>query len=104
MSDDGEPLLADMGRSKLIDYRGFTTSFSGSARYLAPEILVYELDMDDFDALESPTRNLTRQTDVYAFSMVMIEVSNILCTQVFSEMWRGRGNECAVRFIRLVAS
>jgi serine/threonine protein kinase len=80
MSDDGIPLLADFGRSKFIDHRGFTTSFAGSARYLAPELVSDEPDIDDsaaaYEAVEeqTPAANLTKETDVFAFSMVALEI------------------------------
>jgi len=80
MSDDGIPLLTDFGRSKFIDHRGFTTSFAGSARYLAPELVSDEPDLDDSDMAyqaveqESPASSLTKETDVYAFSMVTLEI------------------------------
>ena len=36
-----------------------------------------ELVIDDYDAMvDEPMPNLTKQTDVYAFSMVIIEVSS----------------------------
>jgi serine/threonine protein kinase len=80
MSDDGIPLLADFGRSKFIDHRGFTTSFAGSARYLAPELVSDEPDIDDSDVAyqtldqQAPASNLTKETDVFAFSMVALEI------------------------------
>jgi serine/threonine protein kinase len=82
MSDDGIPLLCDYGRSKFIDHRGFTTSFSGSVRYLAPELLSDEPDIVDsanaYEAVKllAPAANLTKETDVFAFSMLALEVSN----------------------------
>jgi serine/threonine protein kinase len=81
MSDDGTPLLADFGRSKFIDHRGFTTAFSGSARSLAPELLAAEADLDNtddaYDAVANqtdPMPNLTKETDVFGFSMVALEI------------------------------
>jgi len=81
ISDDGRPLLADFGRSKFIDHRGFTTAFSGSARYLAPELVNDGVDVDDTDAAyeelekqDDAMPNLTKETDVYAFSMVTLEI------------------------------
>ena len=92
MSDDGIPLLADFGRSKFIDHRGFTVAFSGSARYLAPEILAAEADLNDtddaYDAAANdvdPIPKLTKETDVFAFSMVALEVSN---PQLLELPWR----------------
>jgi serine/threonine protein kinase len=79
MDDDGTPRLCDFGRSKVIDHRGFTTSFSGSARYMAPELTTAEADVDYDDdefEFEAPP-NLTKATDVFAFSMVALEVSSL---------------------------
>jgi serine/threonine protein kinase len=75
MNDDGTPLLSDFGRSKFIDHRGFTTAFAGSARYMAPELTAAEPDIDD-EALDNQVPNLTKKTDVFAFSMVVLEVSD----------------------------
>jgi serine/threonine protein kinase len=78
VDDDGNPRLADYGRSKFIDHRGFTTTFAGSARYMAPELTAAEPDFDihdgDYEISEFPPI-LTKETDVYAFSMVTLEVS-----------------------------
>jgi len=83
ISDDGKPLLADFGRSKFIDHPAFTTVFSGSSRYLAPELVNNGGDVDDTDTayeeLEQQSNtmpNLTRETDVFAFSMATLEVSD----------------------------
>jgi len=66
VDDDGSPRLCDFGRSKLADIRGFTAStFAGCIRYLAPELLTTEND---------DTPILTYETDVYAFSMVSLEI------------------------------
>ena len=63
-------MLSDFGRSKLIDHRGFTTStVAGSARYLAPELLEHS-ETSDMQAQPSS------EADVYAFSMVALEVSD----------------------------
>ena len=80
MDDDGTPRLCDFGRSKFIDHRGFTTSFAGSARYMAPELTAAEPDVDyEGDGSEAPIidtpPDLTKATDVFAFSMVTLEVS-----------------------------
>jgi len=66
IDDDGCPRLCDFGQSKLIGIAGFTaTKFAGSVRYLAPELLPTESE----DVLI-----LTRETDVYAFSMAALEI------------------------------
>ena len=78
MDNDGTPRLTDFGRSKFIDHRGFTTSFSGSSRYMAPELTMAESDVD-YDDDDNPVNDappkLTKETDVFAFSMVALEVS-----------------------------
>jgi serine/threonine protein kinase len=76
MDDSGTPRLSDFGRSKFIDHRGFTTAFAGSARYMAPELTAAEPDIvgDDYTVSDAPP-NLTKETDVFAFAMVTVEVS-----------------------------
>ncbi|KIM73793.1 hypothetical protein PILCRDRAFT_718339 [Piloderma croceum F 1598] len=79
MDDDGTPLLSDFGRSKFIDHRGFTTAFAGSARYMAPELTAAEPDVvygeDEHGTYENQgTPNLTKETDVFAFSMLALEI------------------------------
>jgi serine/threonine protein kinase len=74
IDDNGTPQLADFGRHKLIEHRGFTTAtIAGSARQMAPELL--PLDQED-DNPESDQPKLTKEADVYAFSMVALEVSD----------------------------
>jgi len=64
--DDGSPQLCDFGQSKLIGIAGFTaTTFAGSVRYLAPELLPTESNGNVI---------LTRESDVFAFSMVALEI------------------------------
>lgn len=81
IDQNGVALLADFGRSKLLDQRGFTTSFQGSSRYIAPELMAHEPELGDspIDDTNTPSDdevipNLTKQTDIYAFAMVVIEV------------------------------
>lgn len=79
IDDDGTPRLSDFGRSKFIDHRGFTTTLAGSARYMAPELIMAEsevdFDNDAFDTLENQAPpSLTKATDVFAFSMVALEI------------------------------
>ncbi|KAJ3576340.1 hypothetical protein NP233_g489 [Leucocoprinus birnbaumii] len=42
ISDDGQPLLCDFGRSKILCLHGFTTKPAGSVRYQAPEFFESE--------------------------------------------------------------
>jgi hypothetical protein len=44
---------------------------------LTPEGADVDFDDDDFDSETPP--NLTKATDVFAFSMVALEVSSLLC-------------------------
>lgn len=88
VDDTGGARLCDFGRSKILDHRGFTTVFSGSARFMAPELLgvvpasatnpdqpesLYDTNDDSFEPV------LTKETDVYGFSMVALEVQSRLC-------------------------
>ena len=74
MDDDGTALVADFGRSKLVEHRGFTTAtIAGSTRQMAPELLPH--DKDEYE--DAP--HLTKEADVYGFSMVALEVSDLLC-------------------------
>jgi hypothetical protein len=81
MDDDGTPLLSGFEQSRFIYHRGFI-EFAGSARYMAPELTVLEPDAvygEDETYENQDTRTLTKETDVYAFSMLALEVSNLLC-------------------------
>jgi len=74
----GVPKLCDFGRSKITDRRGYTTIFIGSARYIAPELIAFVNGIpapagNTSNHVQGP--NLTKETDIYSFSMVVIEVS-----------------------------
>ena len=80
IDDDGTPRVTDFGRSKLIEHRGFTTStIAGSARQIAPELFPPNEEdnntANDEDGHVKPAK-LTKETDVYAFSMVALEVTD----------------------------
>jgi serine/threonine protein kinase len=64
IDDDGVPRLSDFGQSKFVDHKGFTTPLAVSARYTAPELM------------ETHYGSLTYETDVFAFSMLALEVSD----------------------------
>lgn len=74
IGDDGSPLLADFGRSKIIGSGGFTTVlFAGALRYMAPELLAppegaSAEDEENFDP------DLTKESDVYGFGMLGLQV------------------------------
>jgi serine/threonine protein kinase len=84
MDDDGDPRLCDFGQSKFIDDKDYDIPFMASARYLAPELSDIDLDLD-FDS-EAPG-NLTKATDVFAFSMVALEVSGLPCFLFWDVLW-----------------
>ena len=70
--------MSDFGRSKLIEHRGFTTAtIAGSARQMAPELLPASESESD-----GPPE-LAKEADVYAFSMVALEVSDLASHQIF---------------------
>ena len=73
---DGTAKWCDFGRSKIIGHSNYTTSPAGVARYLAPEL--HSSDDDDDTVpdviIEVPEPKLTRQSDVYGFSMVALQV------------------------------
>lgn len=73
MSDNGDPLLADFGRSKVVGHSGYTTEFACVWRYLAPEIMddVASAYGDD-DPKKQPIT--TKETDIWAFGLVGVEV------------------------------
>ncbi|KAJ2912857.1 hypothetical protein MD484_g7549, partial [Candolleomyces efflorescens] len=73
VGDNGAPLLCDFGRSKFIARRGYTTEFTGTYRYLAPELLDSPVDSSEGD--EPPEPSTTKETDVYAFALIGVEVS-----------------------------
>ncbi|KAF8623869.1 hypothetical protein AX17_007271 [Amanita inopinata Kibby_2008] len=78
VNDDGSAIMCDFGRSKIINHRGFTTLFAGVARYMAPELIVKGVDLpesdDGSDDNFDPSQFLSKESDVYAFSMVGVEI------------------------------
>jgi hypothetical protein len=84
MDDDGTPLLSDVGRPKFTSHKDVSLFVGGSARYMAPELTAPEPDVvygeDEHGTYKNQgTPNLTKETDVFAFSMLALEVSNLLC-------------------------
>ena len=70
-------MLSDFGRSKIINQPGFTTPTRvGSLRYFAPELLIQSDESDDDVSF------ITKKTDVYAFSMVGVEVNLFQITHI----------------------
>jgi serine/threonine protein kinase len=86
MNDIDLACLCDFGRSKIIGHKGYTTTFSGTARYMAPELMGVEpLTSDTYEsgnqneslvsAEEAFVPKLTKASDVYGFAMLSLEVS-----------------------------
>lgn len=75
VNDRGVPCLCDFGRSKIINHRGYTTGIAGTTRFLAPELLAGPADNNGPDQPETqPQPQLTTATDIYAFSMVVLQI------------------------------
>jgi len=77
IDDSGEARLCDFGRTKLVGHRGFTTIFAGAMAYLAPELLEVAGPVDEHDDTPEPkgfVPELSKETDVYGFSMVALEI------------------------------
>ncbi|KAF7974108.1 hypothetical protein HWV62_13435 [Athelia sp. TMB] len=86
IDDEGSPRLADFGKSRVVERRGFTTAFTGTARYMAPELTVISDDIvepvtvtgdggsDSSSSSVVLDPMITKQSDVYAFSMVVLEI------------------------------
>ena len=72
ISEDGQPLICDFGRSIILFQTGFSTEFATTPRYVAPELIgepVFTANEQNFNPKP------TKEADVYAFGMVCLEVS-----------------------------
>ena len=66
INDKGEASLIDFGVARILQTSGFTTKTSQATwRYFAPEMMNSDDDI---------IQRVTTETDVYAFSMTVIEV------------------------------
>jgi serine/threonine protein kinase len=78
INNDGDACLIDFGLSRILDARGFTTKTATSTyRYAAPELYwveeaVEQMPVEERGELGFP--RFTRESDVWAFSMLVIEV------------------------------
>jgi serine/threonine protein kinase len=75
IDETGWPRLCDFGRSKIVDECGFTTAVTGTARFMAPELLGPEIPVDGEEIPDPPAPILTKESDVYGFSMVALQAS-----------------------------
>lgn len=74
VDDDGNARISDYGLAFIIEPSEFTSiKTAGACRWTAPEIMN---PPEDDAANESPAL-FTKESDVYAFAMVVIEVGNI---------------------------
>jgi len=78
VSDDGEALLADFGRAKVVGTEGYSTKLiAGCTEYMAPELhdLPANSALGDTEEEEAaPKQPLSKMSDVYAFAMVAFQV------------------------------
>jgi serine/threonine protein kinase len=69
VNDNDEACISDFGLSRILEVTGFTTkSVGGTCRWMAQELIAP--DEDD----EESTPRVTMESDVWAFSMTVIEV------------------------------
>ena len=68
MNDEHDACIADFGLSRILEVSGFTTqSVNGTYRWMACELLVYEL-------LGRGVPRITAASDTWAFGMTVLEV------------------------------
>jgi serine/threonine protein kinase len=87
MTEEGTPQICDFGHSKIVERSGFTTTFMGTARWVAPEVM-------DSDIPDSRPK-LTKASDVFAFAMAALEVR---ADVVFTQLLRIPGLFICVKF------
>jgi len=74
IDDNMNARLCDFGRSKIVDHRGYTTIFSGSVRYIAPELLEFVHTITAPNGIVGQVPNLTKESDIYSFGIVALEM------------------------------
>jgi len=71
IEDDGRALISDIGIYTVVSQSDFTTAnIAGSCRWTAPEVL----DPPEEDEEKPLGAVLTRETDVYAYAMTVLEI------------------------------
>jgi serine/threonine protein kinase len=84
VNDEGEALVIDFGYSRALEFTDQTSSssFGGTPRWMAPELISPEPDEENGDTGEaeeqSPLPRLTLATDVWASSMTVLEVGYMI--------------------------
>lgn len=66
IKDDGEACLCDFGRTVLAGHEDYSKTLIASAHWTAPELL---------NAPEEKAIPITEKSDVWAFAMVVVEVT-----------------------------
>ncbi|KAF6752648.1 TKL/TKL-ccin protein kinase [Ephemerocybe angulata] len=89
MGDNGEPLLCDFGRCKVLGSRGYTTDFACAYRYMPPEILNWKPAPDSTESKPMTTR----ESDVYAFGLIAFEVLSGLV------VYHGKGDHTVYKHV-----
>ena len=84
VDDGGRLLICDFGCSRILEHSESTTIFTGgAARYTAPEL--FGPEDADADSVDSFVRVTTKESDVYSFAMVGVEVRSI-CSDWFTQI------------------
>jgi len=84
IDDSGAPRLCDYDRSNILGHDHTTTNFGGSVPFMAPEVVPITDDDSSEEstalatdvAATKPKINLTRESDIYAFAMVVVEITS----------------------------
>lgn len=71
VDDGGNARISDFGRAKFV---GDRISFSGTTRWVAPEILLDTDSLEETDDNQSWNPQATKHTDIYALGMILLEV------------------------------
>jgi hypothetical protein len=72
IESNGEPVLVDYGLAQIIDTTQFTSARSQSTvPWTAPELMETSDDDDDSDTAQG---GFTKESDVFAFAMLVVEV------------------------------
>ncbi|KAJ6600954.1 kinase-like domain-containing protein [Mycena vulgaris] len=66
----GTPCICDFGISKIINRRGFTTSSTGTAPYMAPELFF----VVDGSTPSETCPKTTKSSDMYSFALLVLEI------------------------------
>jgi serine/threonine protein kinase len=74
IDDNKNPRLCDFGRSKIVDHKGYTTIFTGSVQYIAPELLQFVQTGTTLNGNDAQVPDLTKESDIYSLGIVALEM------------------------------